>query len=110
MGMEILLDGVVAFLAAVGITTVIWLLANLLVQRREPVLPWTLVLPLHGAEDIDWAVYQACRHQYRLGQQIRVVLLDCGLEEKGRRRAQTLAENNGCVTVLVPSQLEDFIT
>ena len=109
--MDILADGIVAFLAAVGVTALIWLLADLLVQRREPPLRWTLVLPLPDAgEEIDWSVYQACRLQRQLGAQSRVVLLDCGLEEINRRRAQVLAENNENVTVLFPSQLEEFIT
>ena len=109
--MEILLDGIVAFLAAVGLTAVIWLLADRLVQRRMPVTPGTLVLPLRGtAEQIEWAVYRACRLRRELGEQTALVLLDCGLEEASRRRAEILAGNNERMTVLVPSQLEEFIT
>ena len=46
----------------------------------------------------------------RLGRYTPVVLVDCGLEETGRRRAEFLAQNNNCVTVLLPSQLQDYIT
>ena len=109
--MEILLDGIVAFLAAVGLTAVIWLLADRLVQRRAPVMPGMLVLPLRGtAEEVEWAVYRACRLRRELGEQTVLVLLDCGLEETSRRRAEVLAGNNERMTVLVPSQLEEFIT
>ncbi len=109
--MCILTDGIVAFLAAVGITTMIWLLADQLLRRREPALRCTLVLPVRGTEEeVDWAVYTACRLRCRLRRQTAVVLLDCGLEETGRLRAEVLAENNRCMTVLLPSQLKDFMT
>ena len=39
-----------------------------------------------------------------------IVLADCGLDETGRQRAEFLTQNNNCVTVLLPSQLEDYIT
>ena len=109
--MSILTDGIIAFLAAVGVTTLIWLLAGFLLSRREPSFEAAIVLPLRGGgEQMDYAVYTACHLRERLGRYTPVVLLDCGLGDKGRQRAEFLAENNNCVTVLTPSQLQEHIT
>ncbi|MBE6919505.1 MAG: hypothetical protein E7469_07465 [Ruminococcaceae bacterium] len=109
--MSILTDGVIAFLAAVGLTALIWLLAGFLLSRREPSIEAAIVLPLRGGgEQMDYAVYTACHLRERLGRYTNVVLLDCGLEETARTRAEFLAENNNCVTVVSPSELEKTIT
>ena len=107
--MSILTDGLIAFLAAVGLTALIWLLASFLLRRREPSIDAAIVLPVRGAgEQMDYAVYTACQVRSQLGRYTPVVLVDCGLEEQARLRAGFLAENNNCVTVLLPSELERF--
>ena len=108
--MHIVTDGVIAFLAAVGLAGLVWLAADWLVQRREVPLRAAIVLPLQGAaEEMDYAVYTACRVRRRLGRYTPVLVVDCGLEEKSRLRAQILAENNNCVAVLLPSEIETTI-
>jgi len=108
--MSIVTDGVIAFLASVGLAVLIWLPVDWLLRRREVSLHAAVVLPLRGAaEEMDYAVYTACRVRGRLGRYTPVLLVDCGLEEKSRLRAELLAENNNCVTVLAPSQLEETI-
>ena len=108
--MQIVTDGVIAFLAAVGLAGLVWLTADWLVRRREVPLRAVIVLPLRGAaEELDYAVYTACRVRGRLGRYTPVLLVDCGLEEKSRLRAQLLAENNNCVTVVLPSEIETTI-
>ena len=109
--MSVLTDGVIAFLAAVGIVTLVWVLAGALLRRREPSIHAVIVLPVKGqAEQMDYAVMTACNLRPRLGRYTPVVLVDCGLEETGRRRAEFLTQNHHCVTVLLPSQLQDYIT
>lgn len=109
--MSIFWEGVVAFLAAVGLTALLWLLADALLRRREPSLHAAIVLPVRGGgEQLDYAVYTACTVRERLGRYTPVLLVDCGLEEPARQRATFLAENNNCVTVIAPSELETKIT
>ena len=109
--MSVLTDGVVAFLAAVGLTALLWLLADALLRRREPSFHAAIVLPIRGAgEQLDYAVYTACAVRDRLGRYTPVLLVDYGLEETARQRANFLAENNNCVTVILPSELEQHIT
>ena len=109
--MSILTDGLIAFLAAVGLTGLIWALAGALVRRGRPTLQAFVVLcAQRDAEELDWAVYTACRMAPELGRETQVILLDCGLSDIGRQRAAVWEENNDCVTVCLPSQLEQMIT
>lgn len=109
--MHILTDGLIAFLAAVGLTGLIWALAGVLVRRGRPALRAFVVLCAAGeGESLDWGVYTACRAAASLGREAQVVVLDCGLSEAGRQRAAVWEENNDCVTVCLPSQLEQTIT
>ena len=49
MGMEVLRDGVLAFLSAVGLTTCVWLAAGAFLSREKRRNPGVLlVLPLTG--------------------------------------------------------------
>ena len=105
--MEVFTDGLVAFLAAVGLSALAWMAAELLLGRRASSVHAVMVLPVRGSgAELDEAVYTACR----LGRGTSVVLADCGLDEEGRARADALSRANDCVTVLLPSQLEKFIT
>ena len=42
--MELMGDGLIAFLAAVGVSTILWLLAETLLHRHRPVAEAILVL------------------------------------------------------------------
>ena len=42
--MELMGDGLIAFLAAVGVSTILWLLAETLLRRHSPVAEAVLVL------------------------------------------------------------------
>lgn len=47
--MMLLQDGCIAFLAAVGLTTVVWLVAGAIFHAGRPMIPGLLlVLPLRG--------------------------------------------------------------
>lgn len=46
--MELMGDGLIAFLAAVGVSTILWLLAETLLHRHRPVAEAILVLPVRG--------------------------------------------------------------
>ena len=46
--MELMGDGLIAFLAAVGVSTILWLLAETLLRRQRPVAEAVLVLPVRG--------------------------------------------------------------
>ena len=89
--MELMQDGVIAFFCAVGITTVVWLVAGALLHTGRPVIPGLLlVLPVQGeALALEADVRELRRVQSRLPG-ARMVLADCGLTEDARELAQYL--------------------
>lgn len=91
--MALLQDGLIAFLSAVGLTTVIWLVAGLLLRTGKPTIPGLLlVLPLRGEA---FTVESDVRELRRLRNQLpgaKIVLADCGMTEDARVLACYLAE------------------
>lgn len=103
--MEIWQDGVLAGLAAVGLTAILWLLAGLLFRRRERLLDAVYLVPLSGgAEHLDMTLRELSRERA-----LPVVLVDCGLTAAGRQRAELLTGGAGAVLV-TPQQLTDLYT
>lgn len=91
--MVLLQDGVIAFLSAVGLTTVVWFLAGALFRTGRPAVPGLLlVLPLRGeALAMEADVRELRRLQGRLPG-AKIVLADCGLTRDARGLAQYLAD------------------
>lgn len=103
--MEIWQDGVLAGLAAVGLTAILWLLAGLLFRRRERLLDAVYLVPLSGgAEQLDMTLRELSRERA-----LPVVLVDCGLTAAGRQRTELLTGGTGAVLV-TPQQLTDLYT
>ena len=91
--MVLLQDGLVAFLSAVGLTTVVWMVAGAILHTGRPTVPGLLlVLPLRGeALAMEADVRELRRVQGRLPG-AEIVLVDCGLTEDARGLAQYLAD------------------
>ena len=99
--MALLQDGLIAFLSAVGLTTVIWLAAGVLLHAGRPAVPeLMLVLPLRGNAP---AMEADMRELRRLQNQLpgaRIVLADCGLTAEARALARYLAEREEFAEVM----------
>ena len=91
--MTLLQDGLIAFLSAVGLTALVWLVAGAVLHTGRPIVPGLLlVLPLRGeALAMKADVRELRRLQSRLPG-ARMVLVDCGLTEDARGLAQYLAD------------------
>ena len=91
--MTLLQDGLIAFLSAVGLTALVWLVAGAVLHTGRPIVPGLLlVLPLRGeALAMEADVRELRRLQSRLPG-ARRVLVDCGLTEDARGLAQYLAD------------------
>ena len=91
--MTLLQDGLIAFLSAVGLTALVWLVAGAVLHTGRPIVPGLLlVLPLRGeALAMEADVRELRRLQSRLPG-ARMVLVDCGLTEDARGLAQDLAD------------------
>ena len=80
--MKLMGDGLIAFLAAVGVSTILWLLAETLLRRHSPVAEAVLVLPVRG----DGATLERALHltmEQRATGETPILLADCGLDETG---------------------------
>ena len=103
--MEIWQDGVLAGLAAVGLTALLWLLAGSLFRWREKPLDAVYLVTLTGgAEKLDMTLRELARER-----PLPVILVDGGLNEMGRQRAELLLTRYGG-TLVTPPQLAAMYT
>lgn len=105
--MMLLQDGCIAFLAAVGLTTVVWLTAGAIFRAGRPAIPGLLlVLPLRGeALAMESDVRELRRVQHQLTG-ARIILADCGLTPDARALAQYLADREKNAAVVEGKDLE----
>ena len=98
--MSVFRDGVIAFFSAVGMTTVVWLLAGAVFHAGRPIIPGLLlVLPARGeAPALEADVRELRRVQGSLPG-AKLVIADCGMTEEARGLADYLAvrEENAAV-------------
>ena len=101
--MELLHDGVIAALAAIGLTAILWLLASALF-RQPPVRDTWYIVTLSG----DGAGLDVTLRALAQNRRLPVVLVDCGLTEEGRRAASLAVSDT--VTLVTPSELPNLFT
>ena len=91
--MYLLQDGILAFLCAVGLATVIWFMAGALLHSGRPAIPGLmLVLPLQGeALSMEADVRELRRLQNQLPG-AKIVLRDCGMTAQARALAEYLVQ------------------
>ena len=99
-----------AFLAAVGIAALVWLVAGILLRGRQAEVPATLMLPVcGGGEALEGWVRTLHEIRPQLGRTAGIVIVDCGLTAEGLRRAELLTRRFPKVTVLDREELEQII-
>ena len=106
--MDLMGDGLIAFLAAVGVSTILWLLAETLLRRHRPVAEAVLVLPVRG----DGATLERALHltmEQRATGETPILLADCGLDETGLRLAQSLTQRYSRVQLCPAEELENYL-
>ncbi|MEF2658693.1 hypothetical protein [Dysosmobacter sp.] len=99
--MNVFRDGVIAFFSAVGMTTVVWLLAGAVLHAGRPTIPGLLlVLPVRGeALALEHDVRELRRVRSSLPG-ARIVIVDCGLTAEARGLADYLAEREDNAAVV----------
>ena len=102
--MELMQDGVVAALAAIGVTALLWLAASVLLYRESPVDAVYVMRVSGDAAGLDAALRILAQNR-----RLPVLLVDCGLDETGRRRTELLTARYGAVLV-TPQQLAELYT
>lgn len=101
--MEVLQDGVLAFLAATGAAALFWLLTGWL-RRREPARA-VLLVPARGSGDFSDPVAQLLDLRRQLRGLPPIVICDCGLDEAGLSRARELTQRYDNVLLLAPEEI-----
>ncbi len=88
--MQLLQDGVIAALAAVGLATIVWFTVTALTHPRERVRSETAVIvPARGAaETLEHTVRTLESERYASGGFSRIIIADCGMDEDAQRVAQ----------------------
>ena len=101
MDVSVFRDGVIAFFSAVGMTTVVWLLAGAVFHAGRPIIPGLLlVLPARGeAPALEADVRELRRVQGGLPG-AKIVIADCGLTEAARGLANYLADREDNAAVM----------
>ena len=99
--MNVFRDGVIAFFSAVGMTTVVWLLAGAVLHAGRPTIPGLLlVLPVRGeALALEHDVRELRRVRSSLPG-VQIVIVDCGLTAEARGLADYLAEREDNAAVV----------
>ena len=106
--MELMGDGLIAFLAAVGVSTILWLLAETLLHRHSPVAEARLVLPVRGDGATLERALRLTMEQRTTGE-TPILLADCGLDETGLRLAQSLTQRYSRVQLCPAEELENYL-
>ena len=106
-GME---NSVLAFLAAVGIAALIWLVAGLLLRGRRTETPAVLMLSVCGnAEALEGWVRTLHEVRTQLGRSAAIAIVDCGLTGLGLERAIRLRDRYSWVAYCPEPALTDYI-
>ena len=106
--MQLLTDGAIAFLSAVGLMTLLWLATELLWGRQMREVPLLLVLPAGGeAEDLEYALQLLAERRSRLEPGVPILLVDCGLTGPARERARDLCRGLPGVELAEPEELTE---
>ena len=101
--MELMQDGVVAALAAIGVTALLWLAASVLLYRESPVDAVYVMRVSGDAAGLDAALRILAQNR-----RLPVLLVDCGLTDEGRRAAALLSDMN--TKLLTPQELAAYYT
>ncbi len=109
--MQLWQDGLVAALAAVGLASILWMAVRTILFAPPPQRWRTAVLI--SAQGDGAHLEDQVRSLTRLGREQgafgRVLIVDCGLTEEGRKLAQLLVREDRWVSLCVPGEVERYL-
>ncbi len=103
-------DGLTAMLAAVGLATILWMVVGLFLRRKRRLFSRvTAVVRGEGdGADLEYTVRTLSQLRYEQGAFGAILILDCGLDETGRRIAELLEREEECVALRRRDEAEQF--
>ncbi|MBU5626016.1 hypothetical protein KQI82_03555 [Oscillibacter sp. MSJ-2] len=101
MGMNLWQDGIVAMLAAVGLTSLVWIVVGAFLRMsRSPVMKPVMVLPASGAAPaLQQSVHELEQLRGELRAYTTIVILDCGLTDEARKIGELLCAEDRAVVL-----------
>ena len=109
--MELWHDAIIALLAAIGLSSLVWVLVRAIFFLPPTAHSAIVLICARGdGEDVEQQVRTLLllRNQYGIVGQI--VLVDCGLSEDGKRICRLLARSEHIVTLCASDEIGKYIT
>ena len=110
--MQLWQDGLMAMLAAVGLATLLWMAVRAVLFRSSQ-LPSSSLVTLIPAQGAGGQLEQQLRAAQRLRQEQglfgMILLVDCGLDDEGRRLACLLAKEDRWVAVCRMDEIGSYL-
>jgi len=110
--MQLWKDGVIALLAAIGLASMIWTVVRaVLFAGSERRVEITALLPAQGGGDNleeQLLILQNLRQEQDVFH--RILLVDCGLTDEGRKLAALLARKHRCVALCGKDDIGSYLT
>ena len=110
--MQLWKDGVMVFLAAVGLASIIWTVVRaLLFSAPERRLELAALLPARGGgEELEQQLRALQTLRETQGVFSRTLLVDCGLNEEGKKLAEILTRKYRWATLCGMDEIGRYLT
>lgn len=107
--MELWQDGLLAALAAIGLASLLWMIVRAVFFVRLPrrAAAMALIAAQGNGECLEGQVKQLCREESGLIG--RILLVDCGLSEEGRRLCRLLARGDRRIQLCTPEEIGTYL-
>lgn len=98
--MQLLQDGVIAALAAIGLAATVWFIVTAVTMPRvRPRGETAAVVPARGAAEALEYTVRRLESERTAGDFSRIIIVDCGMDAQAQRTAQLLCRESFDVTV-----------
>lgn len=104
--MELIQDGAIAFLSAVGLTACVWLMAGAFLSGKCRNPEVRLVLPLRDdALSLESDLRELLRTRHTLPL-VKILLVDCGMNDEARQTAEYFCRRRTNVELVNPEDVK----
>ena len=109
--MQLWQDGIIALLAAIGLSSLVWILVRALFFLPPVAHSAIILICARGdGEGVEQQVRTLLLLRSQYGIVGQILLVDCGLSEDGKRLCHTLARSEHIVTLCASDEIGKYIT
>jgi len=106
--MTLLQDGVIAFLAAVGLTALVWLIVGLFPHLKRPKADALLLVPARDDTALEYSVHELEELRLQINRAAPILIVDCGMGEENRKIAELLIGEEEGVMLTTPEEVKNY--